>query len=203
LVFRQRPEEFRDDVRSAKGLLEDLTGRAVLGYRAPSFSITVKEAWAFDILLELGFRYDSSSYPIQHDRYGDAKGLRFPYAVRNNGAGGLLEVPIGTARLLGRNLPIGGGGYFRLLPLHVVRWGIRRVNRCEAAPVVFYIHPWEIDPGLPRPPMAWHHRFRHYIGIARTEAKLAGLLWDFSFTTIQEVLAKVTHEDVALTSSLA
>jgi polysaccharide deacetylase family protein (PEP-CTERM system associated) len=188
VVHRQRPDEFREDVRSAKLLLEDLTGQQVLGYRAPSFSITTDQAWAYDILLELGFSYDSSSYPIRHDRYGDARGPRFPYTIRDHGVGRLLEFPIGTARLLATNLPIGGGGYFRLLPLAVVRWGIRRVNRSEGAPVLFYIHPWEVDPGLPRPPMAWRHRFRHYVGLARTTAKLNALLHDFPFTTVHDVL---------------
>ena len=188
LVSRQRPEEFREDVHRTKVLLEELAGRPVLGYRAPSFSISLNEAWAYDILLEMGFRYDSSNYPIRHDRYGNARGPRFPYAIRDNGTGRLLEFPIGTTRLLGTNLPIGGGGYFRLLPLPVVRWGIRRVNRSEGAPVLFFIHPWEVDRGLPRPPMAWHHRFRHYVGIARTEAKLGALLRDFPFTTVREVL---------------
>jgi polysaccharide deacetylase family protein (PEP-CTERM system associated) len=188
LVSGQRPEEFREDVHRAKVLLEELAGQPVLGYRAPSFSITPAEPWAYDILLEMGFHYDSSNYPIRHDRYGNARGPRFPYAIRDNGTGRLMEFPIGTTRLLGTNLPIGGGGYFRLLPLPVIRWGIQRTNRSEGAPVLFYIHPWELDRGLPRPPMAWRHRFRHYVGIARTEAKLSALLRGVPFTTVREVL---------------
>ena len=188
LVPCQPPEDFREDVRRAKTLLEDLSGQPVLGYRAPSFSIGAAESWAYDVLLELGFRYDSSSYPIRHDRYGNVRGPRFPYAIRDNGAGRLIEFPIGTTRLLGANLPIGGGGYFRLLPFPVIRWGIGRVNRSEGRPVLFYVHPWEVDRGLPRPPMAWHHRCRHYVGIARTEAKLDALLRGFPFTTVREVL---------------
>jgi polysaccharide deacetylase family protein (PEP-CTERM system associated) len=206
LVFHQRPDEFREDVYSAKSLLEELIGSAVLGYRAPSFSITANEAWAYDVLLELGFCYDSSSYPIRHDRYGDPQTPRFPYAIRNNGPGRLMEFPIGTARLLGTNLPIGGGGYFRFLPLPVVRWGIRRVNCSESAPVLFYIHPWELDPGLPRPAMAWHHRFRHYVGIARTEAKLNALLRDLPFTTVRDVLrlqpCSSVHRQTSVTPNL-
>jgi len=188
LVSGQQPQEFREGVRRAKDLLEELAGQPVLGYRAPSFSITATESWAYDLLLEMGFRYDSSSYPIRHDRYGNARGPRFPYVIRDNGIGGLLEFPIGTTRLFGTNLPIGGGGYFRLLPFPVIRWGISRVNRSERAPALFYIHPWEVDRGLPRPPMAWLHRFRHYVGIARTEAKLGTLLQVFRFTTVRGVL---------------
>jgi polysaccharide deacetylase family protein (PEP-CTERM system associated) len=188
LVSAQRPDEFRQDVRRAKATVEDLSGRSVLGYRAPNFSIGRTEAWAYDVLLEEGFRYDSSVYPILHDRYGDRGAPRFPHAVRANGHGRLLEFPIGTTRVWGMNLPIGGGGYFRLLPVGLSRHGIRRVNRREGRPVMFFFHPWELDPEQPRPWMPWRNRVRHYVGMEREEAKLATLLRSCRFTTAREVL---------------
>jgi len=189
LVSRQTPQQFRADVHRAKAVLEDITGEPVLGYRAPNFSIGHAQAWAFDILMSEGFRYDSSVYPILHDSYGDPNAPRFPYDVRRNGDDRLIEFPIGTTRLLGVNLPIGGGGYFRILPLAVARAGIRRVNTRERRPILFYFHPWELDPGQPRPAMPWRNRIRHYIGMAGEERKLSRLFRDVSFTTIREVLA--------------
>jgi len=189
LVSRQTPKEFRADIHDAKAVLEDITGERVFGYRAPNFSIGHDQAWAYDILLEEGFRYDSSIYPILHDRYGDRDSPRFSYEVRRNRHGGLVEVPIGTTRLLGVNLPIGGGGYFRLLPPALVRGGIKRVNTTEGQPIVFFFHPWELDPDQPRPSMRWRHRFRHYVGLEKEEAKLSRLLRDFRFGTIQRIFA--------------
>ena len=188
LVSRRTPKEFREDVRRAKSLLEDLTEKPVIGYRAPSFSIGNAQRWAYDILVEEGFRYDSSVYPILHDRYGHPSAPRFPYEIHRNGNGSLIEFPIGTTRLLGLNLPIGGGGYFRLLPLALIRWGFEQVNARERRPVMFYFHPWELDPGQPTPPMPWHHRFRHYVGIPSVEARLSSLLGDFHFSTVQSIL---------------
>lgn len=188
LVWRQSPDEFRADVRRAKAVLEDLTGKTVVGYRAPNYSIGREQAWAYDILLEEGFRYDSSIYPILHDRYGQAQAPRFPYEIRRSEENRLVEFPIGTARLLGANLPIGGGGYFRLLPAAWIRRGIQWVNAHEGQPVMFYFHPWELDPDQPRPPMPWRHRFRHYVGLRREETKLSRLFQQFRFGTAQEVL---------------
>ena len=186
-VSRQTPGEFRADIRRAKAVLEDIVGEPVVGYRAPNFSIGPAQAWAYDVLLEEGFRYDSSVYPILHDSYGDRTAPRFPYEVRRNGEGLLIQVPIGTARVLGMNLPLGGGGYFRLLPSALFRSGIRRVNTQERQPVVFYFHPWELDPDQPRPAMPWRHRFRHYVGMGREEVKLSGLLRDVRFSTVRSV----------------
>ncbi|MGH7831012.1 MAG: XrtA system polysaccharide deacetylase, partial [Candidatus Binatia bacterium] len=174
-VYRQTPREFRADICRAKARLEDLIGGSVIGYRAPNFSIGPAQSWAYEILLEEGFRYDSSMYPILHDRYGQPSAPRFPYEIWRSGSASLMEFPIGTARLLGVNLPIGGGGYFRLLPFAVIRLGIQRVNAREQQPVMFYLHPWELDPGQPRPPMAWHHRFRHYVGLEKEAAKVSCL----------------------------
>jgi len=187
-VHRMTPREFRSDIRRAKARLEDLIGEPVTGYRAPNFSIGRAQSWAYDVLLEEGFRYDSSSYPIFHDRYGQPDAPRFPYELADQSSGRLVEFPIGTTRLLGVNLPIGGGGYFRLLPFALIRLGIQRVNAIEREPVMFYFHPWELDPGQPRPPMAWHHRFRHYVGLEREAAKLSRLLEQFPFGRARDVL---------------
>lgn len=188
LVFRQSPDEFRDDIHRAKAILEDLTGKAVLGYRAPNYSIKREQTWAYDILLEEGFRYDSSVYPIFHDRYGDPGFPRFPYEMRRNGSNKLLEFPIGTICFFGVNLPIGGGGYFRLLPAFLSELSIRWVNKKEKQPVMFYFHPWELDPDQPRPPMPWSHRFRHYIGLRSEESKLTHLFQQIRFRPIREIL---------------
>ena len=188
LVSRQTPQQFRADIHQAKALLEDITGEFVLGYRAPNFSIGHAQTWAYDILLEEGFRYDSSVYPILHDRYGDRAAPRFPYEVRRNGHAKLVEAPIGTTRLLGVNLPIGGGGYFRLLPFALIRGGIKRVNTREGQPMVFFFHPWELDPGQPRPSMPWRNRFRLYVGLQKHEAKLSRLLRDVRFSTVRRIL---------------
>jgi polysaccharide deacetylase family protein (PEP-CTERM system associated) len=187
------PADFRADVRRAKRLLEDVTGKAVLGYRAPNFSIGPTESWALDILLDEGFRYDSSTYPIRHDRYGDPHAHRFPGVVRGSNGGQLVEFPIGTARMLRFNFPIGGGGYFRVLPVAVVRRAIRRVNVRERQPIMFYFHPWELDPEQPRPAMPWRHRARHYAGMRREHAKLTALLRAVRFTTASDVLGLETE----------
>jgi len=190
LVYKRSPDEFRADIRRAKSVLEDLAGKPVIGYRAPNYSIGREQSWAYDILLEEGFRYDSSVYPILHDHYGDFRAPRFPYEVRGNGHGGLIEFPIGTVQVLGVNLPIGGGGYFRLFPVEWFRRGIQRVNAHERQPIMFYFHPWELDPDQPRPPMPWHHRFRHYVNLDRVESKLQSLLGEVPFGSAQEVLSK-------------
>jgi polysaccharide deacetylase family protein (PEP-CTERM system associated) len=188
LISQLSPETFRKDIRRAKAVLEDTIGQAVIGYRAPSFSIGREQAWAYDILLQEGFRYDSSLYPILHDRYGQAGAPRFPHEILRNRSGSLIESPAGTTRLLGVNLPIGGGGWFRLLPFALVRWGIQRVNATEKKGVVFYFHPWELDVHQPRPAMSWYRQFRLYVGLARMEAKLAKLLRNIPFTTVREIL---------------
>src|SRR5262245_15774137 len=138
-VFRQSPEEFRADIRRARARIEDVVGDRVIGYRAPNFSIGRAQAWAFDILLDEGFLYDSSTYPILHDRYGQMSAPRFPYEIWANGSASLMEFPIGTAHVLGMNVPVGGGGYFRLAPLAFFRLGIERVNARERQPVMFYL----------------------------------------------------------------
>ncbi|EGJ09729.1 XrtA system polysaccharide deacetylase [Rubrivivax benzoatilyticus] len=178
------PAAFRDDVARAKAILEDLGGVAVRGYRAPSFSIGEKNLWAFDTLAETGHAYSSSLYPIRHDHYGMPDAPRFAHRV----AGGLLEVPVTTVRLGGRNLPSSGGGYFRLLPYAASRWLIGRVNRDDRQAAVFYFHPWEIDADQPRVPgIDAKTRFRHYVNIARMERKLASLLDDFRWGRMDHI----------------
>lgn len=178
------PEAFRADISRAKALLEDLGGQPVLGYRAPSFSIGKSNLWAFDVLLETGHRYSSSVYPIQHDHYGMPDSPRFAYPVRE----GLLEVPVTTLRLGGRNLPSSGGGYFRLLPYALSRWLIEQVNRRDQQSAVFYFHPWEIDAEQPRiAGIDAKTRFRHYVNIARTEARIGQLLQDFAWGRMDEI----------------
>ena len=178
------PTAFSDDVRRAKALLEDLGGVAVTGYRAPSFSIGVDNLWAFDVLAEAGYRYSSSVYPIQHDHYGMPDSPRWAHAVR----AGLLEVPVTTCRIRERNWPSSGGGYFRLLPYGVSRWLIERVNREDRQSAVFYFHPWEIDPAQPRVPgIDLKSRFRHYVNLGRTEARIRRLLGDFAWGRMDDI----------------
>lgn len=177
----QTPEAFSADIRRAKQLLEDTAGVEVLGYRAPSFSIGRANPWAFDCIAEAGYRYSSSVYPVRHDHYGMPDAPRFPYEARP----GLIEIPMSTTRLLGRNLPAAGGGYFRFLPYPVSQWAIRRVNRVDGRPAIFYFHPWEIDPDQPRiPGVSLKTRFRHYVNLHRTEARLSLLLADFHWDRV-------------------
>ncbi len=177
-------EAFADDVGRAKKMLEDLGGVAVKGYRAPSFSIGSGNLWAFDVLQEAGYRYSSSVYPIAHDHYGMPDSPRFAYPVRD----GLLEVPVTTLRMFNRNLPSSGGGYFRLLPYALSRWMIRQVNERDQQSAVFYFHPWEIDPDQPRiPGIDAKTKFRHYVNINRTEARIAQLLSDLSWGRMDQI----------------
>ena len=183
-IHEQTRAEFFQDIRRAKALLEDLGGAEVKGYRAPSFSVGKNTLWAFDWMLEAGYRYSSSVYPIRQDLYGMPDAPRLPYEPRR----GLLEIPVSTARVLGRNLPAGGGGYFRLLPYRVSRALIRRVNLAEQRPAVFYFHPWELDPSQPRVPgTRLKTRFRHYVNLHRTEPRLRRLLRDFRWRSMKSV----------------
>ena len=183
-IHEQTEAEFTQDIRRAKALLEDIAGVEVKGYRAPSFSIGKHTLWAFERIAQAGYRYSSSVYPVRHDLYGMPEAPRFPYQPRAD----LLEIPVTTARVLGRNLPAGGGGYFRLLPYVVSRALIRRVNQADRRPAVFYFHPWEIDPGQPRVPGTNPKtRFRHYVNLRRTEPRLRRLLRDFRWRRMDEI----------------
>jgi polysaccharide deacetylase family protein (PEP-CTERM system associated) len=189
LVYRQTPDQFRDDLRRARAAIETAAGTQVLGYRAPSYSITQASRWALEVLAEEGYVYDASVYPIHHDRYGIPDAPRHPH-VMTQGAGRLWEVPGSTVRYGRVNLPIGGGGYFRILPYQWTRWGIRRLNLVEKRPAIFYLHPWEIDPAQPRMPSSTLTGLRHYRNLAKTEARLRRLLREFRFGTIREVLER-------------
>ncbi len=176
--------DFTDDIVRAKRILEDLSGQAVRGYRAPSFSIGTANLWAFDALAEAGYAYSSSIYPIRHDHYGMPDSPRFAYRLAN----GLLEVPVTTLRLFNRNLPSSGGGYFRLLPYPLSRWMIGKVNRDDGEAAVFYFHPWEIDAEQPRVAgIDSKTRFRHYVNIARMESRLQSLLGDFRWGRMDHI----------------
>lgn len=186
LVYDQTPETFRDDVRRAKDVLESVTGRRVDGYRAPSYSITPRSLWALDVLIEEGYRYDASIFPIHHDRYGIPLSPRHPYPV-TRAHGSLVELPASTVHWGPLNLPVGGGGYFRILPYAWTRWGISRLNRVEHKPAIFYLHPWEIDPAQPQLPASRLSRFRHYRNLDKTETRLRALLRDFQFSSLRVV----------------
>ncbi len=199
LIYSLTPEQFREDVRRAKRLTEDLTGAVVRGYRAPSFSIT---DWAIDILREEGFTYDSSAFPtVAHDRYGKLAGMDAGEPIAEIRPG-FHEVCVSTLQLGRRGLPWAGGGYFRLIPYPVFKRGVRRILR-SGTPYVFYIHPWEIDPGQPRVSgLRRSHAFRHYNNLDRCEARFASLLSDFEWTTVGELLAReagATKERQAVT----
>ncbi len=235
-ITSMTPGQFREDLRRAKGILEGLTGGPVLGYRAPSYTITDSTLWALDILVEEGFRYDSSIFPIHHDRYGIPDAPRFPFFVYKNGsekheytpvrpedahrhapglhsngsgggsargmlvpsrtpgteppAGSLVEFPVSTLRLLGRNIPVAGGGYFRFFPFPFVRWAAKRIHERDRLPFIFYLHPWEIDPGQPRiSGLSVRSRFRHYLNLDRTENRLKLLLRSgLPFTSFRDYL---------------
>ncbi len=180
----QSREDFAADIGSAKKLLEDIGGVPVIGYRAPSFSIGESNLWAFDCLQSAGYLYSSSVYPVAHDHYGMPDAPRFPYKSRDC----LVELPITTVRALGRNLPAGGGGYFRFAPYLVSRWAIRRFNEQEKRPAIFYMHPWEIDPDQPRVlGVGLKSRFRHYVNLHKTEDRLCRLLGDFRWGRMDKV----------------
>ena len=183
---QQSRSEFREDIERAKALLEAQAGREVIGYRAPSFSIGEANSWAFDELAAAGYRYSSSTYPIPHDHYGTPQWPRFAYRCREQ----LLEIPVSTLDMGGRHWPIGGGGYFRLYPYWLSRWAWRRYLAGEQHPGVFYFHPWEIDPGQPRPDrIGLKTRVRHYLNLDRMESRLQRLLTDFAWGAMAEVFA--------------
>lgn len=181
------PEAFAQDVGRAKRILEDVSGTPVIGYRAPTFSIGPRNPWAFDMLEREGYRYSSSVFPIRHDLYGVPDAPRVPYRP---GAGAIWEFPMTTVRLGSRNLPCAGGGYFRLFPYTLFRAGLRRLNRAEQRPGIFYFHPWEVDPDQPRVPEASiMSRFRHTVNLGRMSARLDTLLSDFAWDRMDRVFA--------------
>ena len=187
LVYDLTRDGFREDLRRSKDVLESAAGVQVFGYRAPSYSITPRSLWALDVLIEEGFAYDASIFPIHHDRYGIPVSAREPYVIDRD-AGSLIEAPGSAIRLGPMNLPVGGGGYFRLLPYEWTRWGISRINGKEGRPAIFYLHPWEVDPDQPRLGAGRMSRIRHYRNLDQTETRLRRLLSDFRFGPMRELL---------------
>lgn len=187
LIYRQGPEEFREETQRAKALLEDAVGQPVLGYRAASFSITRASLWALDVLVDLGFEYDSSIFPIRHDRYGIPDASPHPGPVRAPSGRSITEFPMNAATFLGLRVPVSGGGYFRIFPYWLTRAGLRQINRA-GRPFMFYLHPWELDPDQPRVRVGMLSRFRHYTNLARCERRLGTLLDEFAFAPAARVL---------------
>ena len=170
------PETFRDDLRRSIDALSAAAGVAVVGYRAPTFSVMKQTAWATDVLAGVGLRYDTSVFPVRHDRYGVPDAPRTPFRLRGPGGGAILELPLTTWRIAGQNLPVAGGGYFRLFPLRLMCAGIDQLTRAGAPVAMLYFHPWEFDPGTPRLPLGRVSGYRTYVGLAKTEGRLDRLL---------------------------
>ena len=191
LVYEQSPKEFHEETVRSKKLLEDITGSAVLGYRAASYSIVRESLWAIDILADLGFAYDSSIFPVHHDRYGIPDAKRVPHRMSTPAGKTIVEWPLATAGILGFRLPVAGGGYFRLLPYWLSRWGLASINRREGQPFIFYLHPWEIDPGQPRVQASPLSRFRHYTNLEKCEGRLRRLIGEFRFGTAKDCLTQL------------
>ena len=188
LVYKQTPDVFREETLRSKSLLEDIIQTPVRGYRAASYSITNRSLWALDILADAGFEYDSSIFPVHHDRYGIPDAPKYPYQLTTPNGQTLVEFPLSTARFLGYRLPMAGGGYFRLYPYGLTRSGLRQINNRDSKPFIFYLHPWEIDADQPRIDASWFSRFRHYNNLDKCESRLRRLMSDFSFTTTWDVL---------------
>jgi polysaccharide deacetylase family protein (PEP-CTERM system associated) len=190
------PSDFRDEVRRSKAVLEDLVGRPVLGYRAPNFSIGPSNEWAFDVLIEEGYSYDSSVFPVRRPDYGDPDAPTEPYLIQRTG-GTLIELPLATTRVLGARLPAAGGAYLRHLPFALIRRAFHE-HADRGVPAVFYIHPWELDPDQPRLRVPRLTRLRHYGGLHRTSRRIERLLGEFQFTSAQEMLGLSRHVDYRL-----
>jgi len=229
LVYKCTPADFREDTRRAKGVLENLSGQRVLGYRAPSFSVTRKSLWALRVLAEEGFEYDSSIFPIFRDRYGIPSAPRFPFRILlGNGQAALndltpqtlnnstdskdstdsrdsiIEFPPSTIRWLGMTFPVAGGGYLRLFPESVFHRAIQRIVEGDGKPVILYLHPWELDPDQPRIRNgSWLSRFRHMVNLDKTEQKLTGLLGRWRFSSLFNVLKGVPNLPVIPLSHIA
>jgi polysaccharide deacetylase family protein (PEP-CTERM system associated) len=189
------PEEFREDLRRARAVIEDAAGVRIVGYRAPTFSIGRDERWALEILSEEGFFYDSSIFPIRHDLYGFPGSPRFPYRLQLGSKRTLVEIPMTTVRIGGMSWPAGGGGYLRLLPMHYTRWAVRQIHEKERQPFVIYFHPWELDPEQPRIAGRWKSMFRHYVGLRAMESRLRELLAHGHFIPLIDVASRLGSSD--------
>jgi polysaccharide deacetylase family protein (PEP-CTERM system associated) len=189
LIYSQSREVFKEETLRSKAVLENITGKKVRGYRAASYSITDRSLWAFDTLIEAGFEYDSSVFPVRHDVYGIKDFPKDPHIYKGSDSGTIVEFPISTCKLLGYELPVAGGGYFRLYPYRFTRYCLNKLNR-ENRSFVFYLHPWEVDPEQPRVDTNWKSRFRHYNNLNKCSDRLNSLLKDFRFTSVEQVLVE-------------
>lgn len=203
-IHRLTPEEFREDLSQASEAIGELTGEPVTTFRAPTFSIRRDTLWALEVLAEAGYRIDSSIFPVRHDKYGIPDADPLPH-VRETASGSIWEFPPTIYRTRLGNVPIAGGGYFRLLPFVATRWMMSRVHLAERQPLMFYIHPWEVDVDQPRLRGRWKSRFRHYQNLRTTARKLDRLLGTFSFGTMTEVLeaSGAEYETTSGDSSIA
>ena len=190
MIQRQSRLEFAKDLQQAKTAIEDAAGTAVIGYRAPTFSVVRETLWSLEVLWEAGFQYDSSIFPIVHDRYGIPDAPRFPHRVPITNGHGIAEFPLSTVTFLGRRLPVAGGGYFRLLPYSVTRRAIQHLNKREQQPAIVYLHPWELDVHQPKVRVGWLSQLRHSINTHSTEGKLRRLLKDFRFAPVRDILTQ-------------
>jgi polysaccharide deacetylase family protein (PEP-CTERM system associated) len=190
MIHRQTRLEFAKDLQRAKTAIEDAAGTSVIGYRAPTFSVVRETLWSLEVLWEAGFLYDSSIFPIVHDRYGIPDAPRFPYRVPITNGHGIAEFPLSTITVLGRRVPIAGGGYFRLLPYPLTRRAIRHLNTREHQPAIVYLHPWELDVHQPKVRVGWLSQLRHSINTHSTEGKLRRLLKDFRFAPVRDILTQ-------------
>lgn len=188
MVYRQTPDSFEKDLLKSIKTLEEISGQKVIGYRAPTYSIIEESLWAFDILIRHNVRYDSSIFPIIHDRYGIPNGERFPHKITGEEGQTIMEFPLSTLRLWKWNFPVSGGGYLRLFPYWILKYGIQWLNQ-KSQPAIIYLHPWELDPEQPRiPNIPIKTKFRHYLNLRSTATKLRNLIRDFEFAPICEVL---------------
>lgn len=190
MITRLSRAEFAADLDRAKGTVEDAAGVAVIGYRAPTFSVVRETLWSLEVVAEAGFRYDSSIFPIVHDRYGMPDAPRFPHRRPAGEGSSIAEFPLSTVRRLNWRFPVAGGGYFRLLPYALTAWALRDLNRKEGQPAVVYLHPWEIDAGQPRLPVDRLTQLRHSVNTHTTESKLRRLVRDFAFAPVRDVLVE-------------
>jgi polysaccharide deacetylase family protein (PEP-CTERM system associated) len=185
-VGDQTPDQFRTDIRRTRAILQDISGVDVIGYRAPSFSIGAATLWAHQILANEGYKYSSSVYPVRHDHYGMPNAPRFKFAPLPDHD--FMEIPLTTLRILDRNIPCSGGGYFRLVPYSLYQRALKEARRQSDEPAIFYFHPWEIDPRQPRPTgTCLRARFRHYLNLERMEGRLERLLSDFAWDRMDRV----------------
>jgi len=198
LIYDQSRSEFAAETARAKNVLEQVSGTPVHGYRAASYSVTDRSLWALDVIAETGFAYDASIVPARHDLYGIPGAKVSPYRLELGNGLSLMEFPPSTISILGHNVSIGGGGYFRIFPYAFSRWGMRKINESRKQPFAFYLHPWEIDPEQPRVRTNWKSRFRHYHNLHRFEPRLRRLLGEFHFGTMRSVVESGTFETVQI-----